>query len=186
MILGTLKINSILWVYVPAMVLAPCYTYYMAVSTGEEKPYPHATVTSTATHYPQDIVFRYVMLLCSYLLGFTFYVLFRWVEWQAKRVDFPKPPIYQFYLAEFSIICYGVTIGTIDGLGIGNLHGPCAIIFFIIWLVTIVSMTIYLTKMRKWDVSVISRASLTIKQILAAYIALVWIWCLINIELEDS
>ena len=30
------------------------------------------------------------------------------------------------------MFCYGITIGTIDEAGIGNLHTPCAIIFFVI------------------------------------------------------
>lgn len=178
MILGALRITPLLLLCVPAMILAPCYTYYMAVSKGEEKPYPHTTVTDTATHYPQDIFFRYIMLVCSSVLALTFYALFRWAEWQARRTGFPKPPFYQFYLAEASIFCYGVTIGTIDGEGIGNLHTPCAIIFFIIWLVTIVNMTAYLTKMRNWDTSTISLPSLRVKQALSVYIILIWAYCL--------
>jgi hypothetical protein len=43
-----------------------------------------------------------------------FFIVFRWVEAQATRVGYPKPPKFEFYLAEGSIACYGVTIGTID------------------------------------------------------------------------
>ena len=170
-----------LWIYVPVMFFTPCYTYYMAVSNQEEPPYPHATVTSTACHYPQDIVFRFIMLFCSSILALSFFVVFRWLESQAKRVDFPPPQQYQFYIAEGSIFCYGVTIGTIDGRGTGTLHGPCAVIFFIIWFLTIVNMTVYMTKLRKWDTTTLSRTSLTLKQVLAGYVALVWIWCVINL-----
>lgn len=97
------------------------------------------------------------MLGCSSFLALVFFIAFRWIESQALRVGFPPLPKYQFYLAEGSIACYCVTIGTIDEEGIGNLHGPCAIIFFIIWLVTIINMTFYLARMREWDSSVISR-----------------------------
>lgn len=55
MILGRLNLNHLIWIYFPAMLLTPFYTYHMAVSKGEEPPYPHATVTSTAEHYPQNI-----------------------------------------------------------------------------------------------------------------------------------
>ena len=177
-LLGTLKLNYVMWLFISAMIFAPWYTYHMAVSTGQEKPYPHATVTSTACHYPQDILFRFIMLFCSSLLALSFFIIFRWVEWQCKRVGFPPPPAWQFYLAEFSIICYGITIGTIDEKGIGNLHTPCAIIFFIVWLVTIVNMTFFITRLRSWDTSTISRCSLIIKQLLSAYISIIWIWCL--------
>lgn len=60
-IMGTLSVDNILLIYIPAMILTPAYTYHMAVSHGQEKPFPSATVTSTACHYPQDIVFRYKM-----------------------------------------------------------------------------------------------------------------------------
>lgn len=77
--LGTLSLNPILWVMVVAMVITPLYTYHMAVSKKEVPPYPHATITDTATHYPQDIVFRYVMLINSSFLALSFFVVYRWV-----------------------------------------------------------------------------------------------------------
>lgn len=114
-IVGKLNLNPIIWFMVPAMILTPFYSYHMAVSKKEEPPYPHATVTDTATHYPQDIVFRYVMLFNSSFLALMFFIIFRWIEAQVKRVGYHRsPPKWQFYLAEGSIGCYGVTIGTID------------------------------------------------------------------------
>lgn len=183
--IGRLSIDRLMWVMVPAMILTPFYTYYMGVSRHEVKPFPHATVTDTATHYPQDIVFRYVMLINSSFLSLTFFLVFRWLEWQAKRVGFPLPPSYQFYLAEASIICYAITIGTIDGKGIGKYHGPCAITFFVIWLVTILNMTVYMTRLRSWDTSVMSKTSLRLKQLLGFYVTGVWVYCLYNIIQEN-
>lgn len=78
-VLGTLSLNPILWVMVVAMIITPLYTYHMAVSKKEVPPYPHATITDTATHYPQDIVFRYVMLVNSSFLALSFFVVYRWV-----------------------------------------------------------------------------------------------------------
>jgi hypothetical protein len=104
-----------------------------------------------------------------------------------KRVGYERlPPKYQFYLAEGSIVCYGITIGTIDEKGIGNLHGPCAVIFFIIWLVTIINMTVFMTKLRAWDTSVMSKISLRMKQILSIYVGGVWAWCLYHVLQEPS
>ena len=79
MIIGKLNLNNLLLFYVPVMVMTPLYTYHMAVSKGEEPPYPHATVTSTAEHYSQNIVFRYIMLFCSSILALTFFIVFRWL-----------------------------------------------------------------------------------------------------------
>jgi hypothetical protein len=54
------------------------------------------------------------MLINSSFLAFVFFLIFRWVESEARRIGYHKPPKYQFYLAEGSIVCYGITIGTID------------------------------------------------------------------------
>ena len=69
-----------LYVYVPILFCTPLYTYHMAVKNHEQKPWPWSTVTQTACHYPQDIVFRYFMLIASSMIALTFYVVFRWIE----------------------------------------------------------------------------------------------------------
>lgn len=79
MILGELRLNLVLWVYIPSIFLVPFYTYYMAVKHKEEPPFPHATITSTACHYPQDIAMRYIMLMGSSFLFFVFFVAYRWI-----------------------------------------------------------------------------------------------------------
>ena len=61
------------------MIFANAFSYYKAVKDGDEPPFPHATVTSTACHYPQDIVFRFIMLLSSSIMCLAFYVIFRWL-----------------------------------------------------------------------------------------------------------
>ena len=83
-----------------------------------------------------------------------------------------------FYIAESSMLSYGITIGTIDGKGTGKLHGINAVIFFIVWLVTVVNVTVYMNKLRSWDCSVMSRCSLIMKNILAIYISGIWGWCI--------
>lgn len=75
--LGRLRLDTILWVILPLMIGAPFYTYHMAVTHDHVQPYPHTTVTDTATYYPQDIVFRFIMLISSSFLAFVFFVAFR-------------------------------------------------------------------------------------------------------------
>ena len=125
------------------------------------------------------------MLVCSSVLALLFYVTFRWLTFQANRIGFPTLPKWHFYLAEFSILCYAITIGTIDGKGIGKLHGPCAVTFFIVWLVTLVNVTLYMIKLRHYDTSVMGWWSLWLKKGLIAYILLVWVYCLVMIGLEQ-
>lgn len=77
---GRLNAGKLIAYYVPFIILTPFYCYYMAVKHKEEKPYPAATITQTACHYPQDIVFRYYMLIASSMLALIFFMIFKWVE----------------------------------------------------------------------------------------------------------
>lgn len=173
--------DNVLIVYVVACLCTPVFTYVMAVKEGEEKPFPNPSITDTACYYPQDIVFRLVMLTSAPIIALTFYMMVRWMDSQAHRVGFALFPRWQFYLALGSVFFYSVTIGTIDGLDIGIWHTPCAYVFFIIWMMTVFSSTRYLTKLREWDTSVMCRASLTLKQLFALYIVLVWTVCIVGI-----
>lgn len=86
-----------------------------------------------------------------------------------------------FYLCEFSILLYGVTIGTIDGKSTGPLHSPCAVIFFVILIVAIVQVTLFMTNLRAYDTKTIKYNSLLWKQGLAIFVVGVWIYCLVMI-----
>ena len=76
------------------------------------------------------------------------------------------------------MICYSITIGTIDEKGIGKLHGPCAVIFFVIWVVVIIRITLFINNLRHWDISVVSAGSILLKKLLAGYVAGVWLYCI--------
>ena len=178
---NSLKVSPILIIMVPSMIAATLYCYYMAVKYDNFEPFPHATVTKTARLYPQNIVFRFVMLIFSSTLCLSYFILFRWINSQAKRTEFEQLPNYLFNLGIFSIFCYAVTIGTIDQNGTGKWHGPCAVTFFIIWMISIINITVYLTKLRNWDTTTISYKSLLCKQLLAIYIACIWIYCCLNL-----
>lgn len=77
---GRINAGKLIAYYVPFIILTPFYCYYMAVKHKEEKPYPAATITQTACHYPQDIAFRYFMLIASSMLALIFFMIFKWVE----------------------------------------------------------------------------------------------------------
>ena len=77
-LLGGVHINYILWVFLPSLILACLYSYNMAVKQKQEKPFPHATITATACHYPQDIEFRFVLMLAGSFLNLVYFVTFKW------------------------------------------------------------------------------------------------------------
>jgi hypothetical protein len=159
----------------------------MAVKHKQEKPYPAATITSTACHYPQDIVFRFYMLIASSMLALIFFLIFKWVNKVAKESGYPGAISNSlYYLSEFSILLYGITIGTIDEKSTGKLHGPCAVIFFVVLIISIVVITLYLTNLREYDTRAVGLRSLRIKQILTAYLLAVWAYCVAMLILVSS
>lgn len=182
---GKISLSLLLIVMVPAMILVTLFCYYMAVKYDSSKPFPHETVTHTASFYPQNIAFRYIMLIFSSTLTLVFYTIIKWMDFTAVKVGFKKLPKYFMYSGMFSMFCYAVTISTIDGRGTGKWHGPCAVAFFVIWVIGIINFTVYLTKLHNWDASTLSKNSLIVKQLLAGYVALVWIYCVYNILLNS-
>ena len=82
------------------------------------------------------------------------------------------------------MLCYSVVIGTIDTKGIGKWHTPCAIIFFILWVVGMMNLTVFLTKLRNWDTSIMPLKSLRLKQAIAVYIGLIWVYGLYKLQIE--
>jgi len=76
------------------------------------------------------------------------------------------------------MICYSITIGTIDEKGIGNLHGPCAVTFFVIWMIIILRVTTFISSVRQWDSSIMTRKSMLLKKLLAFYVSGVWVYCI--------
>jgi hypothetical protein len=178
--LGRINAGRLIAVYVPFIILTPFYCYYMAVKHDEEKPYPAATITQTACHYPQDIVFRYYMLIASSLLALIFFVIFKWVHQAATQAGYPRGlSSGLYYLAQFSILLYGITIGTIDGKSTGPLHSPCAVVFFVVLIIAIVTITVFLTDLHEYDTRAIGLGSLRLKQLLTVILLAVWAYCLV-------
>ena len=77
---GTLKLNYVTYFFLTIILITPLYTYHMAVSQGSERPFPNATVTNTACHYPQATFFRWTMTVGGCFLTLIYTMIFRWYE----------------------------------------------------------------------------------------------------------
>lgn len=100
MILGSIKIKYIVAYFAICMFVAPIYTYHMAVTHKQEKPFPSATITSTACHYPQDILFRFLNLQAGSFLCLIYWLIYRWTASEKKRIGYPKSnQSWLFYLS---------------------------------------------------------------------------------------
>jgi hypothetical protein len=62
------------------------YTYYFATVKQKQPGFPHATITNTACPYPQDVIFRWTMLIGGSFISLIYYVIFRWIESEKKRI----------------------------------------------------------------------------------------------------
>lgn len=130
---GRIRLDIFLWIEIPLLLVIPMITYHIAVSKKEVDPFPFSTITKTACPYPQNILFRFGMLTASSFLSLIFFCIFNWLRYEVDRLKFPeKVQGWMYPVSQFAIFCYCITIGTIDSKSTGNLHGPCAVIFFVI------------------------------------------------------
>ncbi len=89
--MGRINFNVFLGVFLPILLLLPCYTYYMA--TIKEKvvpPFPQSTVTNTACPYPQNILFRFGMLTASSFFILIYFAVYHWLNYEIRRTQFPE------------------------------------------------------------------------------------------------
>ena len=88
-VFGGIKVNYLLYFFIPPLILVCVFCYFMAVHYKEEKPFPHATITNTACHYPQDIFFRFIMLPSAGFINVVYFALYKWLESEKKRIGYP-------------------------------------------------------------------------------------------------
>jgi hypothetical protein len=184
---GGIHINYLLYFFIPLLIFACLLCYWVAVLTKEEKPFPHTTITDTACHYPQDIVFRGLMLPAGSFVTLIYYIAFKWLESKKKQIEFPYST--ESWIAPWAIISVGgfyCAIGTIDGAGYPDIHTIGAVFFFIVLFVTAGAITFVLREMRKWNSSCISRKSIMVKSVLILYILGVAVYCLTHGLIEED
>ena len=138
-----MHINYLLYFFVPLLIGACLYSYHMATSKKEEKPFPHTTITNTACHYPQDIIFRWFMLPAGGFINLIYYIVFKWLKDVKKRTSYPFGiEAWLHPWGQGSVIGFYCAIGTIDGNGYPSIHGIGAVIFFIILYILSVVITL--------------------------------------------
>lgn len=71
--------------------LVATFTYYMAVILQKSvKPFPHCTITETATPYPQNIAFRFVIMSnfgSMFLIYVAQYYIFKLAKKQIQKAN---------------------------------------------------------------------------------------------------
>lgn len=80
-----------------------------------------------------------------------------------------------------SVIGYMAAISTIDIGGTGTVHAVGAVYFFICLYFLVVNLTIISRKMRRWDCRFMTKGSLSQKIIVAGYLSIVWIYCIVGL-----
>lgn len=141
--------------YGPGIVIL--ITWAISTYNGDTIPWP-VMITDTASYYPQNILFRIGLLV----------PLFYWciavllVKWWLRSAELTVyglggAPFYLEVVGYVSVICYGITISTIDqGQTATHLHGACAVIFLALQMVYEISTTIVLHNIRQLNPQFIS------------------------------
>lgn len=151
----------------------------MSVKQKQEKPYPHATITNTACHYPQDIVFRDLMLPAGSFICLIYFIAFRWLELLKKKTGYPygvESWLYKWAIA--SVIGFYCAIGTIDAAGIPTIHSIGAVFFFVILFLVAALMTVVIRELHNWDPRVVTGKSVMLKIFIVVYILGTALYCL--------
>ena len=86
---GGVHINYMLYFFIPLLIFSCLYSYHKAVKDKDERPFPHATITNTACHYSQDIVFRGLMLPAGSFITLIYFVAYQFLKKEKKRINFP-------------------------------------------------------------------------------------------------
>ena len=162
-----MHINYTLYFFIPLLIFSCLYSYHMAVKSKDERPFPHSTISNTACHYPQDIVFRFLMLPAGSFLILIYFVSFQYLKREKKRIGFPFST--EQWLKKWSllsVIGYYCGIATIDGAGYPNILIIGAIGFFIVLFLTTGAITIVMREMYMWDTTSFSRTSIWVKSII--------------------
>lgn len=158
----------------------------MAVYKDGIKPFPHTTVTDTATPYPQNIAFRFGMMTAASFLALVFFCIARWMKYVQVKSNYPgNIPNTLYIVSEMAILPYCLTIGTIDSGKTGKIHDVSAVVFFVLLFSLTLVMTYLLWKMRNWDASIMSAESWFMKRLTCFYILAVWIYCIYGISFGD-
>ncbi|KAL4507254.1 hypothetical protein ABPG72_002047 [Tetrahymena utriculariae] len=109
------------------------FSYIAAQIQGSEPPFPHASISSNANHFPQYIVFRITEQGSSLFIIFIWLIEYVWIRQKAQENGVTLIfPVLQAILGTISGILFIFSTATIDtGKMNGHLHVHCATGFFV-------------------------------------------------------
>lgn len=160
-----------------AIFLTICTTYIVATQLNEVKPYPNCTITDTATPYPQNILFRYVMFFIGPIIALFWATIYYIIVGNTQRLgaNISISSVIIFF-GIFGVFCFEMAIATIDSLHMADtLHGASAVIFIVLWTFNMWLIDDALTAQHKIDPNIISWKSLLVKKLLTWALSLIWI-----------
>lgn len=154
----------------------------LAVYLGHDKPFPAATISMTAGHYPEYVIFRISMQCSATLIIMTWFLHYFWMR--------TKVPHAGRYLPEVFLVCG--TLGAIGLMGASatidtgvyknKIHVICAVVFFLmtIWACiynTLICLVIWRTK------GTMSQLNVTLKTIVSFSL---FVWMMLALFLKHQ
>lgn len=149
----------------------------IAVHYGHEKPFPRATISMTAGHYPEYVIFRIAIQCSSTLLIMTWFLHYFWLRTKVAHAGRYLPEIFLFLgtIGAIGLMAASATIDT--GVYKNHIHVICAVVFFLgtIWACifdTLICLVIWRTK------QTISQLNVTLKVIVSMSL---FVWMILAI-----
>ncbi|KRX05271.1 hypothetical protein PPERSA_00572 [Pseudocohnilembus persalinus] len=170
-----------------------CY-YVAAILQHSVKPFPHNTITGSATNYPQNILFRMLVIPQmggALLIILAEYYVFKYCAQAYKSRKIPNwwadflsncctLPI-MMGISVVSIIMISIAIATIDqGYMNDPLHGASAVIGFLGFYLVMIGITFNYSNLVQIYPDIISQKSLKTKKWLINALVAVLIYVIIN------
>ncbi|KAL4460295.1 hypothetical protein ABPG74_000046 [Tetrahymena malaccensis] len=130
---GSIKASHLPIAVMITAVFGIVVSYIAAQIQGSEPPFPQASITSNANHFPQYIVFRITEEGSALFIIFIWLIEYVWIKQKAQETGVTLIfPILQAILGIISGILFIFSTATIDtGDMNSHLHQKCATGFFV-------------------------------------------------------
>ncbi|KRW99900.1 hypothetical protein PPERSA_12576 [Pseudocohnilembus persalinus] len=169
---GNVPIKYIPLVYA-ILIMATCVANYIICQKNDTcYPFPYSTITNCSTMYPNNVLFRFFLLLPSFSAFVIFGVYYSWLNYQSQKLLLGKfeSPIAIKQLGYLGIPFFWLAVCTIDqGKMNDTLHIIGAVTFFALWAFACWLMFFTLLKIFTRNPLVTSYYSIGIKLVVVVY-----------------
>lgn len=132
--------------------------------------------------YPENIIFRIGMLGSCFGMGLEFLFIYWWLK-AVNKANLSVTNVSKaiMYVGWAGVFFFSLTVATIDsGKMNTKLHGVVSVIFFVLYSVVTVIITITISNVRKVNPNIISKFSWGVKKNITYFMIVPWILVIVR------